>query len=160
VQVELRRLAHGYMARERRDHTLQTTALVNEAYLRLIDINRVQWRDRAHFFAVAARLMRRTLVDAARARKYQKRGRGVKPVALDDALAVSVPIDGDLVALDDALNALSGVDARKAQIVELRFFGGFSVEETAAALRISPATVMRDWRLARVWLRRELSSPK
>jgi RNA polymerase sigma factor (TIGR02999 family) len=160
VQDELRRLAHGYMGRERRDHTLQTTALVNEAYLRLIDINRVKWRDRAHFFAVAARLMRRTLVDAARERKYQKRGRGVKPASLDDAIAASVPINDDLVALDDALHALSAVDARKAQVVELRFFGGLSVEETAAALQISPATVMRDWRLAKDWLRREISSRK
>ena len=157
VHDELRRLARRHMARERVGHTLQATALVNEAYLRLIEVNQVRWQDRAHFFAMASRVMRRILVDAARARGYQKRGGGAKKVSLDEALLVSGEPRQDLVALDDALNALATFDLRKSQVVEMRFFGGLSVEETAEALRVSADTVMRDWRLAKVWLVRELS---
>jgi RNA polymerase sigma-70 factor (ECF subfamily) len=156
VHVELRRLAHRQMRGERQGHTLQTTALVNEAYLRLIDLSRVRWQDRAHFFAMSARLMRRILVDYARSRHYQKRGGGVANVTLDDALIVSPERGADLVALDDALQALAAVDARKSQVVEMRFFGGLSVDETAEALHVSKETVMRDWRLAKVWLLREI----
>jgi RNA polymerase sigma factor (TIGR02999 family) len=157
VHQELRRLARLQMRRERGDHTLQTTALVNEAFLRLVDMRRVQWQDRAHFFALSARLMRRILVDHARSRSYQKRGGGVAMIALDDALVSSPERGADLVALDDALEDLARVDERKSQVVELRFFGGLSVEETAEALKVSPETVMRDWRLAKVWLLREIS---
>ncbi len=156
VHTELRRLARRQMGRERPDHTLQTTALVNEAYLRLIDLSRVQWQDRAHFFAMAARLMRRILVDYARSHRSQKRGGAQEKVVLDEALAVSTAPDADLVALDDALQRLTAVDARKGQVVEMRFFGGLTVEETAEALNVSPDTVMRDWRLAKLWLLREL----
>ena len=145
------------MGRERPGHTLQTTALVNEVFVRLIDGKQVQWRSRAHFFAIAAQLMRRILVDAARARRYQKRGGGAQIVSLDEALTVSPDRGREIVALDDALKALAEVDARKSQVVELRYFGGLSVEDTAAALDVSPDTVMRDWRLARGWLLRELS---
>src|SRR5262245_39178110 len=145
------------MGRERAGHTLQATALVNEVFVRLIDGQQVQWRNRAHFFAIAARLMRRILVDAARARRYQKRGGGAPVVALDEALLVSPERSREIVALDDALKALAAVDPRKSQVVELRYFGGLSVEETAAALDVWPDTVMRDWRLARAWLLRELS---
>jgi RNA polymerase sigma factor (TIGR02999 family) len=129
---------------------------VNEAYLRLVDLRGVTWHDRAHFFAMSARLMRRILVDHARSRRYQKRGGGAKVVPFDEGLAVAREPGTDLVALDDALKALAEQDARKSQVVELRFFGGLSVEETAAALRVSPATVLRDWRFARSWLLREL----
>jgi RNA polymerase sigma factor (TIGR02999 family) len=160
VHAELRRLARRQMSRERPGHTLQATALVNEAYLRLIDLRRVRWQDRAHFFAVSARLMRRILVDFARSRGYQKRGGGVPPVALDEALLLAREAGRDLVALDDALEALAALDARKSQVVELRFFGGLSVEESAEALHVSPDTVMRDWKLARVWLQRELAASK
>jgi RNA polymerase sigma factor (TIGR02999 family) len=160
VHAELRRLARRQMSRERPGHTLQATALVNEAYLRLIDLRRVRWQDRAHFFAVSARLMRRILVDFARSRGYQKRGGGVPPVALDEALLLAREAGRDLVALDDALEALAALDARKSQVVELRFFGGLSVEESAEALHVSPDTVMRDWQLARVWLQRELAASK
>lgn len=146
------------MNRERPGHTLQATALVNEVFIRLIDGKQVQFRNRAHFFAIAARLMRRILVDAARARNYQKRGGGAPLVSLDEALMISPERDRELVALDDALTALADVDARKSQVVELRYFGGLSVEDTAAALDVSGDTVMRDWRLARGWLLRELSS--
>jgi RNA polymerase sigma-70 factor, ECF subfamily len=156
VEGELRRLARRHMARERAGHTLQATALVNEAYLRLIEVNQVQWQNRAHFFAMASRVMRRILVDAARARRNQKRGGGAERVSLDDALIVSSGPRQDLIALDDALNALAAFDPRKSQVVEMRFFGGLSVEETAEALHVSADTVMRDWRLARVWLLREL----
>jgi RNA polymerase sigma factor (TIGR02999 family) len=156
VHRELRRLARRHMRGERVDHTLQTTALINEAYMRLVDISRVQWRDRAHFFAMAARLMRRILVDHARARGYQKRGGGAPKVSFDEALQAVQQRSHDLVALDDALLALEAVDARKSQVIELRFFGGLSVEETATALDVSADTVLRDWRLARAWLRREL----
>jgi RNA polymerase sigma factor (TIGR02999 family) len=156
VHEELRRLAHRQMRRERQGHTLQTTALVNEAYMRLIDLSRVRWQDRAHFFAMSARLMRRILVDHARSRNYQKRGGGSANVALDEALMVSTERGADLIALDEALEALAKVDARKSQVVEMRFFGGLSVDETAEALHVSGETVMRDWRLAKVWLLREI----
>jgi RNA polymerase sigma-70 factor (ECF subfamily) len=156
VHDELRRLARRQMRREREGHTLQTTALVNEAYLRLIDLTRVTLQDRAHFFAISARLMRRVLVDHARARGSLKRGGDADIVSLDAAIGVALERPADLVALDDALSALSVVDSRKGQVVEMRFFCGFSVEETAEALSVSPETVMRDWRLAKVWLLREL----
>ena len=158
VHDELRRLARRHMIRERVGHTLQATALVNEAYLRLIEVNQVRWQNRAHFFAMASRVMRRILVDAARARGYQKRGGGAETVSLDEALLVSGEPRQDLIALDDALNALAAFDLRKSQVVEMRFFGGLSVEETAEALHVSADTVMRDWRLAKVWLVRELSA--
>ncbi|HTY42634.1 MAG TPA: sigma-70 family RNA polymerase sigma factor [Thermoanaerobaculia bacterium] len=157
VHAELRRLAHREMGRERAGHTLQTTALVNEAYLRLVDSSRVRWQDRAHFFAMSAQLMRRILVDHARARRARKRGGGARQVELDEALVVSPERGSDLVALDDALQALAVVDARKAQVVELRYFGGLSANESAEALGVSPETVLRDWRLAKAWLLRELS---
>jgi RNA polymerase sigma factor (TIGR02999 family) len=157
VEDELRRLARRQMARERVGHTLQATALVNEAYLRLIEVNQVQWQNRAHFFAMASRVMRRILVDAARAHRYQKRGGGAEKVSLDEALVVSSEPRHELIALDDALDALAAIDLRKSQVVEMRFFAGLSVEETAEALHVSADTVMRDWRLARVWLLRELS---
>jgi RNA polymerase sigma factor (TIGR02999 family) len=145
------------MAHERASHTLQATALVNEAYIRLIDINQVKWQNRAHFFARSARLMRRILVDFARARRYQKRGGAAQQVTLDDALLAVGDRATDLVALDDALTALNAVDGRKAQVVEMRFFGGLSVEETAEALHVSVDTVMRDWKMAKTWLLRELT---
>ena len=160
VYQELHRLAKNYMGRERSGHTLQTTALVNEAYLRLIDTPHVRWQNRAHFFAVSAQLMRRILVDFARARHNLKRGGQVQQVSLDEALVVSTGWDADLVALDDALQALAKIDPRKSQVVEMRFFGGLSVEETAEVLKVSPDTVMRDWRLAKIWLLRELSKEK
>ena len=156
VHAELRRVAHRYMARERTGHTLQTTALVNEAYLRLINVEQVRWQNRAHFFAVSAQLMRRILVDFARSRNYLKRGGGAQKVTLDEAMVVSQEPGQDLVALDDALKALAVTDARKSRVVELRFFGGLSVEETAEVLKVSPDTVLRDWRLAKVWLAREM----
>ena len=146
------------MAGERVGHSLQATALVNEAYLRLIDINRVDWQDRTHFLAVSARLMRRILVDFARSRHYQKRGGGAQRVSFDEGLVVSNEPGQDLVALHDALTALAQVDTRKSQVVELRFFGGLSVEETADALHVSTDTVTRDWKLAKAWLLRELRS--
>ena len=157
VYDELRRLARHYMGHERVGHTLQATALVNEAYLKLVDIHKVQWQNRAHFFAMSARLMRRILVDSARARKYQKRGGGAQKVSLDEGLLVVEP-GRDLVALDDALEALTKVDERRSKVVEMRFFGGLSVEETAEALSVSVDTVMRDWKLAKAWLLRELKS--
>jgi RNA polymerase sigma factor (TIGR02999 family) len=157
VHDELRRLARRRMGRERADHTLQATALVNEVYLRLVDVKRMQWQNRAHFFAMAATMMRRILVESARARMFQKRGGGAEKVSLDEALVVSAQPNPDLVALDEALSALSEVDPRKGQVVEMRYFGGLSVEETAEALLVSTGTVMRDWRLAKVWLLRELS---
>jgi RNA polymerase sigma factor (TIGR02999 family) len=158
VHQELRRLARLQMRGERDNHTLQTTALVNEAFIRLVDLRRIRWQDRAHFLALSARLMRRILVDHARSRNYRKRGGGAVDVALDDSLALSRERGADLVALDDALEGLARMDPRKGQVVELRFFGGLSVEETAEALRISPETVLRDWRLAKVWLLREVAS--
>ena len=158
VHQELRRLARLQMRGERDNHTLQTTALVNEAFIRLVDLRRIRWQDRAHFLALSARLMRRILVDHARSRNYHKRGGGVMNVTLDDMLIASPERGADLVALDDALDGLARVDPRKSQVVELRFFGGLSVEETAEALKVSPETVLRDWRLAKVWLLREISS--
>ena len=157
VYGELRRIARREMRHERSDHTLQASAVVHEAYIRLLDINRIEWHGRAHFFALAARVMRRILVDTARARKVQRRGGGNTRVSLDEALVVSAEPSHDLVALDEAMNALADRDARKAQVVEMRFIGGLSVEETAEMLQVSPGTVMRDWRLAKVWLLRELS---
>ena len=145
------------MAKERRDHSLQATALVNEAYLRLIEVNRMQWQNRAHFFAMAARVMRRILVNAAMARRYQKRGGGAQRVTLDEGLVVSSELSPDLVALDEALTLLATTEPRKAQVVELRFFGGMSVEETAEALQVSAVTVLRDWRFAKLWLFRAMS---
>ena len=158
VHDELKRLARRHMNHEGPGQTIQATALVNEAYLRLIEVKRIRWQDRAHFVAMSSRVMRRILVDAARAKAYQKRGGGAQRVSFDEALAVSVSNDPgqDLVALDDALHALAAMDARKAQVIEMRFFGGLTVEETAEALGVSPDTVMRDWRLAKVWLLREL----
>jgi len=151
VYPELRRLAHRYMKRERLGHSLQTTALVNEAYMRLVDYKRMQWQDRAHFFAASAQLMRRILVEHAR-RQNLKRGAGMQHVSLDEAATIGGDRSTDLVALDDAMNALARVDARKVQVVELRFFGGLSVDETAEVLRISSATVRREWSSAKVWL--------
>jgi RNA polymerase sigma-70 factor (ECF subfamily) len=156
VHQELRRLARRYMFGERPGHTLQTTALVNEAYLRLVNSRQVHWQNRAHFFAITAQLMRRILVDYARARGCQKRGGGVPKVTLDEMLMGPQEKGHDLVALDDALKALAGVDPRKGKVVELRFFGGLSVEETAEVLKVSPDTVLRDWRLAKAWLAREM----
>lgn len=157
IYRELRRLAHQYLRRERVGHTLQTTDLVHEAYLRLVDQRRVRWQNRAHFFGVAAQLMRRILVDHARRHKRVKRGGGVQTVALDETAVVSHESNIDLPALDEALERLAAIDQRKARIVELRFFGGLEVEETAAFLKISGITVMREWKLAKAWLHRELS---
>jgi RNA polymerase sigma factor (TIGR02999 family) len=154
VYDELRRLAHHYLRQERADHTLQTTALVNEAYLRLIDAGNVQWQDRAHFFAISSNLMRRILVDYARAHGSQKRGQNMAKVSMDENHFV--PTDENILKLDDALSALSKFDPRKTKVVELRFFGGLSLQETAQVLEISPDTVRRDWRLAKVWLLCEL----
>lgn len=159
VHQELHRIARGCMRGERAGHSLQATALVNEAYLRLVGAQQVGWQNRVHFLAVSARLMRRILVDFARSKRYQKRGGGAQHVTLDEALIVAEP-GRDLVALDDALEALAKMDERKARVVEMRFFGGLSVEETAAALKVSPDTVMRDWRLAKAWLLRELRGGK
>jgi len=156
VQSELHRLAHHYMGRERPGHTLQTSALVNEAYIRLIDWKNVRWQNRAHFFAVSAQLMRRILVDFARERNYLKRGGGALQVSLSEAAALAMDKEADLVALDEALVELSEMDRRKGQVVELRFFGGLSVKEVAEVLKVSEETVMRDWRLAKVWLLRQL----
>jgi RNA polymerase sigma-70 factor, ECF subfamily len=156
VYDELRRLAHYYMGRERAGHTLQTTALVNEAYLRLIDQRSVRWQNRAHFFGIASQMMRRILVDYARSRQYAKRGGGAHQVSLDEAMVVSEERAADVVALDDALTALAKIDQRKTEIVEMRFFGGLSIEETAEVLGVSPGTVMRDWTLAKAWLHREI----
>jgi len=160
VYQELRVLAQRYMRRERLDHTLRPTALVNEAYLRLIDVNRIQWQNRAHFLAFAAQTMRRILVEFARNRHRQKRGGDAIRVTLDDAVGMPDEKQADLVALSDALTALASFDARMSQIVELRFFGGLTVEETADVLKVSPETVMRDWKTAKVWLLRELSQDK
>jgi len=157
VHRELHRVARRYMAGERSGHTLQTTALVNEVYLRLVDCGQVNWHDRAHFFAVSAQLMRRILVDFARSRGYQKRGGNVPHISLDDAPPVCSEPDPNLLALDDALKALAELDRRKSRVVELRFFGGLNIEETAEILGVSAVTVMRDWRLAKIWLLRELS---
>jgi RNA polymerase sigma-70 factor (ECF subfamily) len=157
VYDELRRLAHYYMDRERSGHSLQTTALVNEAYMRLVDYKRMKWQNRAHFFAVSAQLMRRILVDHARSHNL-RRGAGVQHVSLEElAIMGGHPAaDADFVALDDALNTLASLDPRKVQIIEMRFFGGLSVEETAEVLKVSAATVRRDWSIAKFWLYREL----
>jgi RNA polymerase sigma-70 factor, ECF subfamily len=160
VYEELHRLAHQYMSRERPGHTLQTSALLNEAYLRLVDQKETHWRNRAHFFGIAAQMMRRILVDYARSRRYAKRGGSAHQVSLDEGLIVSEERSAEVVALDDALKALATIDERKSQIVELRFFGGLSIEETAELLHVSPGTVMRDWTLAKAWLRREMVGGK
>ncbi|HKR83904.1 MAG TPA: sigma-70 family RNA polymerase sigma factor [Terriglobales bacterium] len=157
VYRELHRAAQRCMAREHDGHTLQTTALINELYLRFSDLKVVDWQNRAHFFALCARQMRRILTDRARARQADKRGGGVHPVSLDVVPVVSRGANVDLSALDDALNLLARVDERKSRVVEMRFFGGLSVEETAEVLKISPETVARDWRLAKAWLLREMS---
>ena len=156
VYQELHKLAGRYLGRERTGHTLQTTALVHEAYLRLVDQKDAQWQNRSHFFAMAATQMRRVLVDYARSRHMAKRGGGAQQVELDEALVVSDERAGDVVALDDALKALAEFDERKSRMVELRFFGGLSIEETAEVLGVSPGTVMRDWTLAKAWLQREI----
>jgi len=160
VHAELRRIARRHMGHERAAHTLQATALVNEAYLRLVDVRQMKWQNRAHFFAMSARAMRRILVDSARARNNDKRGGGMPKVSLDDALGVASPVDPDLVALDEALRRLEACHPRKGQVVELRYFGGLSVEETAEALHVSPDTVKRDWRFAKLWLLRALNGER
>jgi len=157
VYAELHRAAHRYMMGERSEHTLQTTALINELYLRLVDFQQVDWQNRAHFFGICAQLMRRILVDFARARSSQKRAGDIPILPLDQELVVSGEPQPDLVALDDALKSLAAVDERKSRVVELRFFAGLNVQETAEVLRVSCETVMRDWKLAKAWLFRELS---
>lgn len=157
VYEELRRLAHYYMRRERPDHTLQTSALINEAYIRLVDHKGMRWQNRAHFYGVAAQAMRRVLVDHARSRGYAKRGGGAQRVELDEATSVAQKQADDLIALDDALTGLATLDPRKSKIVELRYFGGMSVEETAEALGVSAVTILRDWKTAKAWLLRAIS---
>jgi RNA polymerase sigma factor (TIGR02999 family) len=157
VYDELRRIARRYMKREPAGHTLQTTALVNEAYLRLIEQKGMKWQNRAHFFAISAQLMRRILVSMARARHANKRGGEARQVSLDEALVISEERAAELVALDEAMNELAALDPRRSQVVELRYFGGLSVEETAEVLKISPETVMRDWKRAKAWLYTELN---
>ena len=157
VYKQLHQIARHYMGGERSGHTLQATALVNEAYLRLVDCTKVNWQDRAHFFAVSANLMRRILIDFARSRGYLKRGGAVAHIALDESPSLCNEPDVNLVALDDALKALAAIDERKSKVVELKFFGGLSVEETAEVLHISSDTVIRDWQFAKLWLLRELS---
>lgn len=160
VYSELHRMAQKYMAHEKPSHTLQATALINEAYLRLVDSTRADWQSRVHFFAVCAQVMRRILVDWSRSRQALKRGGEIRPLQLEEALVTAPQSALDLVALDDALTALAAVDPRKSRVVELRFFGGLSVQETAGVLKVSHETVMRDWKLAKIWLRRELSHEK
>ncbi len=160
VYQELYRAARRYMAGERTGHTLQATALINEVYLRLIDGKRAGWQNRAHFFAVCAQLMRHILIDFARSRKYQKRGQQAEHLALDETVVISSQPDEDLVALDDALKRLSNLDERKGRVVELRFFGGLDVKETAEVLKVSAETVMRDWKYAKVWLLRDLKGAR
>ena len=157
VYRELHRAAKGCMRAERDGHTLQTTALINELYLRLTDLKEVDWQNRAHFFALCARQMRRILTDQARARQSHKRGGGAQPISLDAAPIVSTRPQPEVLAIDEALKALAKVDSRKSQVVELRFFGGLNVDETAEVLKVSPDTVVRDWKLAKAWLLRELS---
>jgi RNA polymerase sigma-70 factor, ECF subfamily len=157
VYRELHRAAKGCMRAERDGHTLQTTALINELYLKLTDLKEVNWQNRAHFFALCARQMRRILTDQARARQSHKRGGGAQPISLDAAPMVSTRTQPEVLAINDALQALAKVDSRKSQVVELRFFGGLNVEETAEVLKVSPDTVVRDWKLAKAWLLRELS---
>jgi RNA polymerase sigma factor (TIGR02999 family) len=156
VYDELHRLAHHHLAKERQDHTLQTTALVNEAYLKLVDQKRVKWQSRSHFFALSSQLMRRILVDYARSRHYAKRGGGASALPLDEALIVAPERASELIALDEALTELAKHDERKARIVELRFFAGMSIDETSELLGVSPGTVMKDWTLAKAWLQREM----
>jgi RNA polymerase sigma-70 factor (ECF subfamily) len=156
VHDELRRIARRHMRGQPAGHTIQASALVNEAYLRLVDVQHVRWQDRAHFLATASRLMRRVLVDIARSKRYQKRGGGAAKVTFDEGLVGGRGASPDLVALDDALAALAQFDERKSYVIELRFFGGLSVDETASVLHVSADTVMRDWRLARQWLFREM----
>ena len=156
IYAELRRLARRSMRRENPQHTLETGALVNEAYLRLADWKNARWENRAHFYGVAAQIMRRVLVDYARSRGYQKRGGGVRPVTLDDALVASPGRPPDILAMDEALTRLTELDPRKSKVVELRFFAGLSVEETAGVLNVSPFTVIRDWNFAKAWLHREI----
>ena len=160
VYLELRRLASSYLRNERTEHTLQTSALVNEAYLRLVDVKKVSWQNRAHFFGVSAQLMRRILVDLARSRHSLKRGGDANTLSLEESLIVSPERGADVVALDDTLKVLASIDPRRSRVVELRFFGGLSVEETAEVLKVSPETVMHDWKLAKAWLLRELSVDK
>jgi RNA polymerase sigma factor (TIGR02999 family) len=157
VYDELRRMARRHMARQSPGHTLQTTALIHEAYMRLVDLKDVAWQDRSHFFAVAARAMRHVLVDYARSRRAAKRGGKLRLVSLDEAATICEERAAEVVALDDALENLAAFDSRKCQVVELRYFGGLSVDETAEVLGVSPETVARDWRIARTWLHRELS---
>jgi RNA polymerase sigma factor (TIGR02999 family) len=157
VYDQLHRLAHSYMAREQPGQTLQTTALVHEVYLKLVDVENVDWQNRAHFYGLCGRLMRRMLIDFARSRNYQKRGGQIPHIELEEAATVSAVVGSELLAVDEALKQLATVDTRKSEVVELRFFGGLTVEETAAALGVSPETVMRDWKLAKAWLLRELS---
>ena len=157
IQAELHRIAGRHMAHERPGQTLQATALANEAYLRLVDVRQMQWQDRAHFFAMSSRLMRRVLVDGARARGSQKRGAGAMNVTLDEGRVGTKEPPADVVALDDALTALASIDHRKSQVVEMRYFGGLSIEETAAVLGVSVRTVKRDWTMAKLWLLRELT---
>jgi len=157
VYDELHRLAHNYMGRERPGHTLQTTALVNEAYMRLVNQNQVDWQSRAHFFAIASQVMRHLLVDYARRRKYAKRGGSARQITLDETALVSQERDTGLIALDEALERLAAIDLRKSRIVELRYFGGLSVEETSEVLAVSVITVKREWLKAKAWLYRELS---
>jgi len=158
VYDELHRLAHQYMKRESPGHTLQTSALVNEAFVKLVDQTNVRWQNRSHFFGIAAQLMRRILVDHARSRQTGKRGGGARPVSFDDALLISDERSAEVVAVHEALERLAEFDSRKAQIVELRFFGGLSIDETAKTLGVSPGTVMRDWTLAKAWLHKEISA--
>ena len=158
VHDELHRIAGRYLRRERQGHTLQTTALINEAYLRIVDQKSVNWQSRAHFFGVAAQMMRRILVDHARSHLYAKRGGGAQKLALDEAIAKPQERDLDLVALDDALTGLAEIDPQQSRIIELRFFGGLTIEETAEVLSISPATVKREWNMAKAWLYGEISN--
>lgn len=160
VYEELKRLARFYMTGERAGHTLQTTALVHEAYTRLIETPRVRWRDRNHFFAICAQLMRRALVDYSRSHAYLKRGGGITIVSLDQAPEIGCDGRVDLYAIDEALTALAAIDARKSKVVELRFFGGLTAEETAEVLNVSPETVLRDWKFAKAWLLREMNAGK
>ena len=160
IYDELRRLAHHYMSRERPGHTLQTTALVDEAYVRLVNRQRVHWQNRAHFFAIAAHLMRTILVDHARSHAYAKRGGGARKVPLDEAMVISQERAAEVVALDDALEQLTRIDPRQSRIVEMRFFAGLTIEETAEVLSLSPATIKREWSTAKAWLYHELSKSK
>lgn len=158
VEKELRRLAHSYMRRENPDHTLQTTALVNEAYLKLIDQKKTHWQNRAHFFAIAATVMRRILLNYARDQHREKRGGNIMQVSLSEATVVSFEKSEEIIALDEALDRLAAEDSRKARVVELRFFGGLEIDEIAEVLKVSPVTVMRDWKFAKAWLLREMQN--